>query len=134
LPAGCLAQRDATVYGDTAGIFFCKEISRQSKIFAYDKCGKFVKSGICPTGMPAWAIKGRRSAMETPEKAESQKNVDASAFIRQQAVAGAEAIVLEHQRFVLTSEHWKTLHDVFERPTKVLANLSQIMAEPDEWE
>lgn len=62
------------------------------------------------------------------------KRVDPSTFIRQQALAGAEAVVHEQQRFVLSAEQWQLISEAFERPAKALPNLSRIMSEPDEWE
>jgi uncharacterized protein (DUF1778 family) len=62
------------------------------------------------------------------------KHVDTTAFIRQQAVAAAEVVVLEQQRFVLTAQQWQAVNEAFEAPAKILPNLANIMAEPDEWD
>jgi uncharacterized protein (DUF1778 family) len=62
------------------------------------------------------------------------QHIDPSTFIRQQAVAGAEAVVLDQQRFPLNAEQWKAVHKAFDAPAKLLPNVAKLMAEPDEWD
>ena len=72
--------------------------------------------------------------LELIREAAKIKHVEPSAFTRQQAVIGAEAVVLEQQRFVLTANQWEAVNAAFESPAKVLPKLFSIMAEPDEWD
>lgn len=72
--------------------------------------------------------------LELIREAAKLKHVDPSVFIRQHAVAAAEAVVLEQQRFVLSAEQWQAVNAAFKAPAKVLPKLSSIMAEPDEWD
>ncbi len=62
------------------------------------------------------------------------KSTSPTGFIRQQAVAAAEAVLHDQQRFVLTAEQWAIVNESFEGPAKILPNLRTIMEEPDEWD
>jgi uncharacterized protein (DUF1778 family) len=79
-------------------------------------------------------VRWKSEDLELIREAAKLQHLDPSAFIRQQAVAGAEAVVLNQQRFVLNTEQWKLVNDAFETPAKSLPALVKIMAEPDEWD
>lgn len=79
-------------------------------------------------------LRMRSSELQLIREAAKIKHVDLTAFIRQQAVAAAEAVVHEQRRFVLTAEQWKAVNNSFEAPAKSLPNLTKIIAEPDEWD
>lgn len=79
-------------------------------------------------------LRMRAAELQLIREAAKIKHVEPTAFIRQQAVAAAEAVVHEQQRFVLTADQWKAVNEAFEAPAKVLPNLANIMAEPDEWD
>jgi uncharacterized protein (DUF1778 family) len=78
-------------------------------------------------------LRMRAEDLQLIREAAKIKHVEPTAFIRQQAIAAAEAVVHEQQRFVLTSEQWKAVTQAFEAPAKVLPNLRNIMAAPEEW-
>lgn len=54
-------------------------------------------------------------------------------FIRQQAVVGAQSILHEQTRFVVTSEQWQKIDLALNSPAKVLPNLLNQLKQLDEW-
>ena len=55
-------------------------------------------------------------------------------FIREEALAAAESVVHEQNRFVLNEEQWQALTDALSRPPRVLKKLKRQMAEADSWD
>jgi uncharacterized protein (DUF1778 family) len=61
------------------------------------------------------------------------KHTNPTNFIRQQAVVAAEAVIHEQTRFVVTDEQWKLIEAALDRPARVLPNLKNKLAQPDDW-
>lgn len=68
------------------------------------------------------------------KQASEVKNSTATSFIRENALAAAEMVLYEQNRFVLTSEQWQLLELAFEAPAKVLPNLKARLAQHDPWD
>mgnify|MGYP003394017882 CR=1 FL=1 len=79
-------------------------------------------------------IRWTEAEQELIKQASALKKSTATSFIRENALAAAESIVGEQQRFVLTSEQWVIVEKIFSAPAKVLPNLKKKLAKPEPWE
>lgn len=62
------------------------------------------------------------------------QNTNPTNFIRQQAVGAAEAVVHQQTRFVVSDEQWTSIEQALNQPARVLPNLQQRLAQPDDWD
>jgi uncharacterized protein (DUF1778 family) len=57
-----------------------------------------------------------------------------SEFVLESALARAEEILLDRQRFGLTSEQWKQFQVPLDTPTRTLSRMSRLLNEPSVFE
>lgn len=79
-------------------------------------------------------IRWTEAEQDLIKQASALKKSTATSFIRENALAAAESIVCEQQRFVLTTEQWAIVEKIFSAPAKVLPNLKKKLAQPEPWD
>ncbi len=79
-------------------------------------------------------IRWTEAEQDLIRQASALKKSTATSFIRENALAAAESIVCEQQRFVLTSEQWALVEQIFSAPGKVLPSLKEKLAKPEPWD
>jgi uncharacterized protein (DUF1778 family) len=79
-------------------------------------------------------IRWTEAEQDLIKQASALKKSTATSFIRENALAAAESIVCEQQRFVLTSEQWAVVDKIFSAPAKILPNLKKKLSKPEPWD
>lgn len=79
-------------------------------------------------------IRWTEAEQDLIKQASALKKSTATSFIRENALAAAESIVCEQQRFVLTTEQWALVDKIFSSPAKILPNLKKKLSKPEPWD
>lgn len=79
-------------------------------------------------------IRWTEAEQDLIKQASALKKSTATSFIRENALAAAESIVCEQQRFVLTTEQWDLVDKIFSAPAKILPNLKKKLSKPEPWD
>jgi len=79
-------------------------------------------------------IRWTEAEQDLIKQASALKKSTATSFIRENALAAAESIVCEQQRFVLTTEQWALVDKIFSAPAKILPNLKKKLSKPEPWD